>query len=620
MLTQFRDGGTHDDVTLLRSCLFSPLLVALAGCSASPPTPLVTQNVIATAASRETAPPAAPTVASFSPHPLRVVLAIEATGDPKTGAPVAASLESELTASLEAAGFKLAHQEGPAAIALLDKEKNPEEAARKIGAAFIVRVNLKPISLDASKRSARTEQTSFEVQKVGEDKPLPWFTTRSAGGTNDEECLVNLGQWLAETMVIRVLPYLVEHPSIQSVVQSKDERAAKLRTYLDAREKAITDFRRGRDEQFKKEEARVDMGAKMTLHHPGDAIESLNSTGPLGALVVGQTFEYFIPPRTMKVERVKPEYNLAWISLSGERKQMSRGPNQMQFISTAQDTERCVYVEQLSLAKPDSFAVVEPDKPLRRIKIDAFGILQGLKLSPGGKAVALISKSCEDCQNDLFVISVDDGSVLFRMNDKDYTRSGMVWLDARRLAVTETKTGFEPKMIGPGISEVDPQKLEIVDIAGKKPKVVLLAKNDQRTSFHRLAASRDGKKLFYSTKYGWYALMDVASRKVTPVYPGEDPDPNVVLSPDAKSLVYSTYDGVFLFEIATRQRRRLTKRATSSLPWFSHDGSRVYINFEFNDTNTGQQWVGFVGSMAVKDAGPPEVIDLPAPEPAFEPE
>jgi hypothetical protein len=207
-----------------------------------------------------------------------------------------------IQASLDAAGFKAAHQEGPAALALLDKEKNPDEAARKIGAAFIVRVNLKPVSFDDSRRVARTEGTVVEVHKVGEDKPLSWSTSIGVGGLADEDVLGRLGQLLAESMAVCAIPYLIEHPSVQSVAQSNDERAAKLRTYLAAQDKAIADHRGARDELFKNVEARVNMGAKMTLHHPGDAIESLVATGPLGALVVRQTFKYFAAPRTLKLE------------------------------------------------------------------------------------------------------------------------------------------------------------------------------------------------------------------------------------------------------------------------------------------------------------------------------
>lgn len=603
---------------MLRLRSIFPLLVALAGCGTNPPASVAPQNTAAVAPGK-TVPGSAAAIDPLAPHPLRIVLAVDAHGDPKISAPVIDKLKNELTASLEAAGFTAAHQEGPATVAVLDKEKVLVEAAKKVGAAFIVHIDIPSIFFDRATNYTRAEGIQLELQKVGEEGALlPRPLSRGAGGATDDERLLNLGQWIAESMELRALEFLVDHPSTQSALQSKDARAAKLRTYIDKREKAIADVRRTNDEVFKKMETGADIGAKLTLHNPGDAVESLWSTGPLGALVVRTSFKYVAKPRTMQVVPTSFEYDLAWISPGGERKVVHHDVGNMQDVDTARDGNRSVFFSATTRDEASkSFVVVEPGQPPRHIMLGPLEDTSKLALAPDGKMAALIVKTCKDCQDDLLVVSVDDGSVLFRMNSKDYYRKEMVWLDARKLAVIENKANFESKTIDEyGTIETEPQKLEMVDFSSKKPKVTLLAKNDQRTYLRDIVASQDGKKLLYATKYGWYALLDVASRKATPVYPGEDPAPYVRLSPDAKSIVYNGFEGIYLFELATRQKRRLTKHTSRSLPRFSHDGTRVYISFGSDGVNSRGLMSGFVGSVAVKDAGPPEVIDLPAPEPA----
>jgi Tol biopolymer transport system component len=77
-------------------------------------------------------------------------------------------------------------------------------------------------------------------------------------------------------------------------------------------------------------------------------------------------------------------------------------------------------------------------------------------------------------------------------------------------------------------------------------------------------------------------------------------------SPDGKSIAYVRGGDVFLFDLASKQSRRLTKNPwRERYPMFSDDGARVYFESQGDDPLFERRTISLVGSVAVKDAGEP---------------
>jgi len=81
---------------------------------------------------------------SREPLPLRVLIAVDLDGYWWEGSRPAAALADQLAERLADIGFEPVRGGDPEVTAILEKAKSPEEAARKLQAAFLITASLRP--------------------------------------------------------------------------------------------------------------------------------------------------------------------------------------------------------------------------------------------------------------------------------------------------------------------------------------------------------------------------------------------------------------------------------------------------------------------------------------------
>ena len=558
------------------------------------------------------------------PEPLRVVVAVDLDGHFWDGSKASAKLVDELCQRLDAIGFQPVRAGDPDVLEVLRESESPEEAAKKLRASFVVKAKLTPEVIEHPVEGGYFEvraDASIEVRHVRDEIAQEGRLVSWSGGKGKADALRRLADTLALQAFDQVVPHLVKHPAIQAIFQGSDiklaDHVAKAKKYVEIRGDRLDEAQRTY-EDLEKRRKTFDKGpAKVTYHSTLGADDALGGSAAPGFLVKTAPITPFVAPRTMNLSWITGLETLEWRKPGGERKMLWSGYHLFSYPAAAPDGGRVVFAEDL-FGWAKTLTVVDPDGKSRRLRIDAEHRFSSPKVAPGGKAAAIYDRPCRDCPAKLVVVSLDDGKALFERLPEGGFFSGFAWIGPSRLAFLHMPISpdFPP---APGEEEGSPDKpapkpphqtLYVVDLGASPPAATPLYQVPENDRFESMEASRDGKKLAMEGLSGTsrLAIVDVDAGKLVPVdvpYAVQNPS----FSPDGKWITFGRYGDIYLFDIEDKQTRRLTENPWNErYPLFSADGTRIYFESTSDDPNYERRNMSLIGSVAVKDAGPPETV------------
>ncbi|HNX98085.1 MAG TPA: PDZ domain-containing protein, partial [Candidatus Aminicenantes bacterium] len=200
-------------------------------------------------------------------------------------------------------------------------------------------------------------------------------------------------------------------------------------------------------------------------------------------------------------------------------------------------------------------------------------------LSPGGKRAVFSARG------DLFTVPEKEGVVVNLSRTQGVREIDPVWSpDGQWIAYSSDESGEYEICVRPADGSGSPRQLTAGSHIWRYP----------------LRWSPDGRMLLFSDKNQWLSILDVDSRKVTPVDQARRYDiTDYSWSPDSRWVVYTKdgsngQDAVWVYSLATNQVTQLTDaRFADGTPVFSADGRYLFFlsnrtfnlefsSFEFN--------------------------------------
>jgi hypothetical protein len=555
------------------------------------------------------------------PAPLRVVVAVDLDGHFWEGSRPSAALVDELCQRLDAIGFEPVRAGDPAILKVLQDAESPEAAARKLRASFVVTAKLGPQIIEHPTPGGYYESrvdAAIEVHHVADDVVDKGRLVGWAGAKEKTESLRLLGESLAVRAFDQVMPLLVKHPSIQAIFKGNDiklaDRVAKAKKYVEAKTARLEEAQKTYDDLAKRRREHDKGPAKVTYHAAMGAQDGLGGVGPSGFLVKTADVTPFVVPRTGNLSYFNDLETLEWRTLDGKRTLLWSGYHLFSYPSVAPSGGPAVFVEDL-FGWAKTITVVESDGKSRRVRIDPEHRFLDPEIAPGGKACALYDRSCQTCRGNLLVLSLDDGRPLFERPHENGTFSGFAWLGPQRIAFVQTPAPWhaEPpknEVSDSDLKEPEPPRdsLYIVDLAASPPSVEKVYTAAPDKSLGALKASRDGKLLAMEHYEEWVhiGVYDVES-KAFHSYDGGFEARTPSFSPDGKTLAFIRGGDIALFNLETKKHSRLTDNPwRERYPIFSDDGARVFFESRSDDPLFERRELSLVGSVAVRDAGPPD--------------
>lgn len=563
------------------------------------------------------------------PAPLRVLVAIDLDGYWWEGSKPAAALADALAERLAKIGFEPVLGGDPEVAATLEKARSPEEAARKLRAAFVVTAHLKPQiqehPVDGGYFEVRID-APIEVRHIDDDPGQPGRLVAWSGAKQKPEALRLVARSLANMAFDEILPRLTGHPSIQALFEGSNVKLAgqvtPAKQYVAFRDKKIAEAAEGYARMAKARQDGAQDPEKVTYHGPMSAQDGLGGTGADGFLVKTADVTPFVSPTSMDLTWITRLETVVWRSPEGKERPLWSGYHIFSYPSVAPEGAPVIFVEDL-FGWAKTLTVVDADGKARRLRVDATHRFVDPKLAPGGKAAALYDRPCRDCAGGLLIVATDDGRALFEKTPGGEPKkapggepkeaqaeeqvddaqgsdtgefSGFTWIDASRLAFLYTPAP------PPDSASAPRQELWIADLSREPATASAVHTAPEGDTYGTPAASRDGRLIaleLRSVLGDRLAIYDVAAGKVT-AYETRSRAYTPAFSPDGGRVAFSQGGNIVLLTLAGGQLRALTTNAyLERYPAFSSDGKRLYFESIDSDPVFPRRNVAVVASVAV---------------------
>ena len=563
---------------------------------------------------------------SSRPDPFKVLIAIDVNGQWWEGSKPAALLADKIADGLQKVGFEPIKGGDPKVDKVLSKAKSPEEAAKKLGAGFVIYGSLSPKltehPVEGGFVEARTD-TKLTVRYVtdSEGKAAEVPIVSWSGGETKAEALDLMAEHVADRIFDGVLPKLFEHEVIKSKIDRGDVAAVvrldDAKKFLEIRGRRLDEVKKAYD-KANQDHAEADGPTKITYHGGFHEQDYLGGVGELGPLLLTADLSPFIRPSNFDLAWVTQLETLAWRGADGKDKLIWSGYHIMGYPSAAHEGFPVVFVEDL-FGRAKTITVAEADGSSRRVRIDAKARYVNPEVSPKGKAAAMYEKACRSCAGSFTVVSLSDGKALyFRAagSDEQFGESaesygGYTWLDdnqaaflvegkAKPVVKDEKDKDKAPEDDGAIEEMLVVQELRVVDISKSPPLERLIAQLDIGQRCESPEASRDGKRVAMtcSTDKGWMlTFVDSLTGEKTV---GAERAASPSWSPDGKRVAFERSGNIFVFDVASQKAIELTKNDfVERLPRFSTDGKRVYFESQLKDPNNNRRIVSVPASVEV---------------------
>jgi len=564
------------------------------------------------------------------PDPFKVLIAVDVDGQWWEGSRPAAALADDIAAGLKKIGFEPIVGGDPKVDRILSKAKTPEEAARKLGAGFIISGSLGPEAIvhpiDGGFVELRTHanvEVRFIGDREGQTAQVP--VSAWAAGRTKEEALDVLADRVSERLFDAAVPKILEHEAIKSKLDDGDITAVvKLKdakTYVDLRAKRLDAAKKAYQKADQEHAEFAGNPSSITYHggfHEQDYLAAIapSAGGSSRALLLTADLSPYVHPLTMDLNWSYQLETLAWRDEHGKDQIVWTGYHVLGYPSAAPEGSPVVFVEDL-FGRAKTLTVLDADGKSRRLRVESSARFDDPVVAPGGKAAALYERPCRECGSSFSVLSLADGKTLYHRkaatsdpSDEVKERyGGYAWLDRRQVvfavqAKVPPAPDPEPDEADDKKATPDPklggQELRIVDIGTDPPTDRLIAQLDLGGSCQSPDASESGKSVVMTcaSTDGWVLTFFDAStgEETRSTETGITP----VFSPDGKRVAFVRDGDVYLMAVESKQVTRLTKNSFSERgPKFSPDGRRLYFESQQKDPNLDRRIASVVASVAL---------------------
>lgn len=536
-------------------------------------------------------------------EPLLVLVAVDAEGQWWEGSTTAARLLDNVVPHLKKLGFDVVDGGDPAVLKKLEGATTPEQAAKRLGASFIVTGPLK-VEVTELKEAGIVEvraSGAIHLRHVdGGEKTLGEVRTWSGAGLKPEALRLTSQSLGWQTFDV-VLPGLMAHEAIQAILKGSDRIAAgKLsaaKVYLEKRASQLEFARRTYAELGQKFQAADQSPTKVTVHTSLTQQDALCALGASGFFVKSSAVRPFYSPVTQALGYFLELERLYWQEGASKPRTVFEGYNVLGYASASPDGTTAAYVEDLYGAATALYVVRGLEAP-RRVFMDPKLRLSEPKVAPGGGLVASWARSCRQCPAAVLVVDVASGKEVYRSDPKVEPLSGFAWLGAQRLGTLVHSMADEAAKRAPsGPAEADPdynnefagpaQRWQAVDFAVTPPQVKVLGSSSGSGQLSLPSSSGDGSRVVFSRHAddGMHlALYDAKSERLEPLAVADGYDP--ALSPAGDKIAFMADNEIAVYDIAKQVRTPLTQTGhdfSLRYPQFSLDGRVLYFELRAKD-------------------------------------
>jgi TolB protein len=523
-------------------------------------------------------------------EPLRVLVAVEFDGYFWEGSRAASRLVDQVVPQLKKVGFLPVEGGDLEMVQKLEGAATAEEAAARVGAAFIVTGKLKLEVIEHPYRGGYFEVRAagpLELAQLGGNKREIGTIQSWSGGPKKEDALGLLADGLGLQTFDRVLPALMNHEAIVAIAKGSDKiAAAKLtaaKSYVERVQsnlKAATDNYDGLIKKLVDEDKSP---SKITLHGKLDQRENLSSVGAAGFLAMSSKVRPFLSPINGELGYFEDLEKLYWKGLDGTPRVVVESYNITGYPSSPPEGGVVVFVEDLfGLAK--AVSVVSGTAPPKRVLVDEKRSFSEPKVAPGGRFAALWARDCPRCPSALLVIELSSGKQLYTSDPKTGSLGGFAWLGPSELGYllrdAQPSAGAEP-------TQPIPQALHALDFGLAPPKDSVLHTFKAEEALSMPSTDGSGKKISFrraSNDESSLSLFDRDAKKYQIFEIGGAYDPS--LSPAGDKITYVSGGDALVFDIPSGNTTPLTSASLEiRYPQFSLDGKRVFFEVRAKDPN-----------------------------------
>ncbi|WP_437785184.1 TolB family protein [Sorangium sp. So ce1097] len=541
--------------------------------------------------------------------PLRILVAIDLDGYWWEGSQPAARLADELGAQLAELGFDPVKGGDPKVMKALESASDPKEAARALGAGFIIEARLSPEVVEHPVKEGYFElRADAPVTLTALDKgtSTDGRIVGYAGATKKDRAMALLADFMASQALDAVIAQLMDHPSVREITEGSDikllERLAPARRF--AKDRAANVGRAAEAYAARAKESEAEEQGRVTfLSHPS-AEDLLVGAAEGGYFVKTADVSVFFSAESRDLVRSEALETLEWRPLDqkavptmdpGATRPMWRGYHVYSYPSSQHGGDRVALVEDF-FGWAKTITVVDRSGQSRRVRVDPEHRFVDPKLAPGGRFVAVYDRPEAGAQADLMVLDTESGKEVFGLHTENRSLGGFTWLDERRLAF----------VYAPDASEGDARHLAVVDVSKQPLSIERPFRARPGEDLRNPAASRDGTKIacVVSGDEPGIAVIDTATwRRKVYAAPGGAAWPT--FSPDAARVAFETQGAggtdIAVMTLATGEVRKLTQGSGQErVPRFSADGERVLFEVRYRDpVFPRRRWISRIASAAV---------------------
>jgi hypothetical protein len=536
-------------------------------------------------------------------EPLRVLVAVDAEGRWWEGSTTAARLLDNVVPHLKKLGFDVVDGGDPAVLKKLEGASTPEEAAKRLGASFIVTGPLKvEVSelKDASVVEVRASGSIHLSHVDGGTKALGEVRTWSGAGEKTEALRLTSQSLGWQTFDV-LLPGLMAHEAIRAILDGSDRIAAgrlsAAKVYLEKRASQLEFAKRTYAELGQKFRAADQSPTKVTVHTSLTQQDGLCALGASGFFVKSSAIRPFYSPVTQALGYFLELERLYWQEGASPPRTVFEGYNVLGYASASPDGTTTAYVEDLYGAAT-ALHVVRGLEPSKRVFMEPKLRLSEPKVAPGGGLVASWARPCRKCPASVLVVDLATGKEVYRSDAKAEPLGGFAWLGARRLGTLVHSVADEAAKPAPsGPAEADPdynnesagpaQRWQAVDFAVSPPQVTVLGSSSGSGQLSLPSSSADGSRVAFSRSAddGMHlALYDGKTERLEPLAVTDGYEP--ALSPAGDKIAFMTDNEIAIYDIAKRTTTPLTHTGNDfslRYPQFSLDGRVVYFELRAKD-------------------------------------
>lgn len=447
-----------------------------------------------------------------APAPDRVLVAVDIDGFWWEGSPPAAKAADEIAGMLDGLGFDPVRAGDPEVAATLESAADPVEAARALGAAFVIEARFTPKVIEHPVAGGYFEvraEGTVRVAHVGDDgSPAADAVQGWAGARERDRALEGLAESVARRTFDAALPRLVVHPALARYFDPESGAASNAlirkldpaRDYVAARNRLLRTAEKVYASLPERRRAQEKGPVPVTYHSDPAANDALCATGPEGYLVKTESITPFVSPTSVSLGWIEALETVEWRAPKGEAHLLWSGYNVYGYPTATPGGGPVALVEDL-FGWAKTITVIEPTGEARRLRVDPEHRFSAPALAPGGALLAIEDRACRrGCPADLIVLATPDGAERLRLKPEGGAFDGHAWLDARRLAFLHTPAAEGDAPAGERRLDQPRQTLWIAEFGagGEAPAPKAIYTVNEGVSLSWPRAAPDGRRLAFA--------------------------------------------------------------------------------------------------------------------------